>query len=278
MILNVVFCQSGGGFWSQLNQIVRYMDKYENDITRINWNFFFSGKYTYGKNEIYSQLFMTYDQSDQSDQAQIISTNTVIDSRPIKLYHHELWVNHDRSQFIRYSKAYYKFCQLRPEILKMVPYQQRVSQIKCAQYSVAIIDRNLYLSKKEQYQEISPSREQYISAIQPYLKSETTFYLCSDNLSNFSYYLHYLTDKKMNVIYNPSIPRCKDINDHEPVQKISKIPQAQSIVYDSFYEVYIASLCQVLISSRTTMADGVLLLNPFIHFVYVCGALGNIYV
>ena len=255
---HIIVKQHEGGFFSNFNKVVSFLEKNSN-TEKITWDLRGQpfGAFAFNCGEVFSYLFSPYNTNISCDQEEILKE--YIDQRHTGRNVHSCYTG---SQDWRYSlnRVYKKYITptefLRNKIKQV---DELFEQIQGKQ-KIGILKRNDLL-KCEQHQNKMPELSLYENEINKIYTKNSALILSVDNTSD----LNFFKNKYKPTIFSPIIRRTNVATDMEPHFTPGTHIDAATI----FLDVYMLSKCNYFIHPVSNMATAALYFNPELKSKYI---------
>jgi hypothetical protein len=257
MSLHLVVHQHEGGFFSNFNKVVSFLEAHP-EVSKITWDLQGQsfGAFAYGCGEVFSKLFVSYDTSPCLTTHQLTE---YVDQRHTGRNTHGLYLGPDnwRAQLHR---AYIQYIKPTPYLGSRIEQVDDIFNQLKERPKIGILKRNELL-KCEQQKNCMPSFEQYQVAISQLKLKDPVYVFSVDSLYDIDQF-------KVNYkphVYSPIIRRTHKNTDMEP----HFLPGTELDAATIFLDVYMLSLCDYFIHPVSNMATAALYMNPLVKSIYL---------
>lgn len=255
---HIIVKQHEGGFFSNFNKVISFLEK-NNNVEKITWDLKGQafGAFAFNCGEVFSHLFSPYNTQRECNQEEVLKE--YVDQRHTGRNVHNCYTG---SQDWRYSLncVYNKYITptefLRNKIKQV---DELFEQIQDKQ-KIGILKRNDLL-KCEQQQNKMPELSLYENEINKIYTKNSALILSVDNTSD----LNFFKNKYKPTIFSPIIRRTNVATDMEPHFTPGTHIDAATI----FLDVYMLSKCNYFIHPVSNMATAALYFNPELKSKYI---------
>lgn len=248
-----------GGFFSNFNKVVTFIDSCQDNICRITWNLQGQpyGAFAYNCGEVFGKLFDEYNNGQSVDQEYTLETynNLKYTGRDV----HKVYVEEDATWRNNLNKTL-KYFTPTPLLQSGIDKLQTNSIFNRQVNIIGVLKRNELL-KCEQSSNRMPSLEDYFKEIDKEFTDNTYLFLSVDNINDLNSFI----DRYKKCIYNTKTRRTQYCTDTEP----HFIPGTAEDAKNIYLEVHALSKCNSFIHPLSNMSTAVLYFNPTIKSIYI---------
>lgn len=253
---------AGGGFFSQFNQTIQGLSYYYDVINQVEWNMHDTNAFCYNSGDIFRPLFEEYNNNNFSQETKTFEM--FIDQNYTAHLVAEKYICAEQKQWRNnFNKAYKKFIKhtnLTDSTFNDI-YENQFNIYKDIP-KIGILIRNNMLSS-EQPRLTSPTREQYVNAINSLNLKEFVLVCAVDNNEDLNYF-----NSKYSTIYNKNTTRSLTRYHNEP-HRVDGLNIKDAI--NHYLEGYALSKCDYLIHPVSNVATAALYMNPNIKNLFLIG-------
>ena len=251
-----------GGFFSQFNQTIQGLVHYYDIINQVEWNMHDVSAFCYNNDDNFRPLFVEYNNNIPSRETKIV--DAYIDVSFTAHFAADKYTCVDQKWRDTYYKAYKKFIKhtdLVDSTFEEI-YQKQFQMYKDVP-KIGILIRNNHLST-EQPNRVSPTKEQYIDAINSFNLKEFVVVCAIDNNEDLNYF-----KDKYNIIYNKNTTRTATAYDLESHRNGSVLNVKDTI--NHYLEGVALSKCDYFIHPVSNVATAALYMNPSLKNLFLIG-------
>ena len=262
MSVKVKFEMHEGGFFSNFNKVITFLNHFEkiNDISEVEWNLIGQpfGAFAYNLPEVFGTVFEQYKNGKHKEETTVseylqLSLNKYTGKNAHNLY---IGPDHWRKDL---NKTFLKYIKTTKEAQHYID-KANENKKNCKGKIISILKRNQRL-RCEQPSDEMPTLEQYFEKIDELFDDETYLYLCVDNMNDLNAFIK----RYKRCLYHPYMRRTTSDKDQEP----HFIPKSEKDAIHTFVDLWTASQSDYFIHPVSNMATSALYFNPQVESIYI---------
>lgn len=257
---HLIVHQHEGGFFSNFNKVITFLESHP-EISKITWNLQGQpfGAFAYDCGEVFSKLFISYDENHDFYLEKTYILSEYVDQRYTGRKAHDMYLGDNTWRDMMYQ-AVIKYIKPTPFLTSRLIQARQVFKQIGKRPKIGILRRNELL-KCEQHNNSMPVFEQYKLAISQ-LNLENPVYVFSvDNLEDLGSFKELYKPH----IHSLNIRRTQKNTDMEP----HFLPGTAADAAAVFMDVHMLAQCDYFIHPVSNMATAALYMNPKLNSVYL---------